>query len=570
MIIFSKLRYKNFLSTGNTWIEIDFCANSKTLIVGKNGAGKSQMIDALTFALYGKAFRKINLSQLVNSINQKRTLVELEFKIGSTKYKIVRGILPAKFEIYVNGKLKPQDAGIKDYQRFLENNILKMNEKTFRQIVVLGSTSYVPFMRLTAADRRMVVENLLDIQIFSVMNFLIRTKINTLTDEFKDVTSELKLLDNTLELKKQHIEEQKANVVEKIEANIAEIKLLKDKIAGYEQEKKTLDSEVLGLSRILAEQKTVKEKRSKIREFRSLIQRNRDKFVKEVEFFETATECPKCLQQIDVDFKHDHICKTKEKMSKAEEGLNKAEEEIEKLDEQINNIEQIIKDIQNKEKRIVYLLSEIVSIEAYIKKLVSENEQIVALRQTKLDDSELFKIQEQIDDQVEKKNGLNQKGYYYSIIIDMLKDGGIKTKIIRTYLPIINKLIRKYLDIMEFNIDFTFDESFNETISDRKRELHTYFSLSEGEKMRVDLCLLFTWRELTRLKNSAATNLLIFDEIGDSSLDSEGFDAFMKIIGETSKNQNVFIISHKGDIMSDKFTNIISFEKKGEFTEMVV
>jgi len=568
MIIFESVQYKNFLSTGNKFIKIKLNQNDKTLIIGKNGAGKSQLIDALTFALYGKAFRKINLGQLVNSINQKKAVVELRFSIGSMKYKIVRGITPAKFEIWINGNLKLQESSLKDYQRFLENNILKMNEKTFRQIVVLGSTSYVPFMRLSAADRRTVIEDLLDIQVFSIMNFLTKTKLNVIGDDYKGVQSELRILNNSLELKKEHFESMKNKSIERIDANNTEIKFLNDKMDDFQQKNDENEVSVRSFRMDIADSDTVINNKNKIKNFNSQIKRNKGKFIQEADFFMNNESCPKCKQDIDNDFKNNHLCDIKGKIENAEKGLVAAKTELDKLSVRIDHINETLSKISLVEKDIITNNSEITSIDAYIKKLIDDNKDLLNSDNNSFDESEIGVIKDDIDKYSGKRDKLTSQSFYYSTIVEMLKDGGIKTRIIKSYIPIINKLIRKYFDIMEFGIDFTFDESFNESISDRKRDKHTYFSFSEGEKMRIDLCLLFTWRELTRLRNSAATNLLIFDEIGDSSLDDSGFEVFMKIINESAKNQNVFIISHKGDIMADKFRNVISFEKVGNFTEM--
>lgn len=568
MITFESVKYKNFLSTGNKFISIILNKNDKTLIVGKNGAGKSQLIDALTFALYGKAFRKINLGQLVNSINQKKAVVELKFSIGSMKYRIVRGISPAKFEIYINDNLKPQDSSIKDYQRFLENSILQMSEKTFRQIVVLGSTSYVPFMRLSAADRRTVIEDLLDIQVFSIMNFLTKTRMNVVGDEYKEVQNELRILNNSLELKKKHLEDMKNKSIERIDANNKEIKFLNEKIETFKDNNDNINTTIGEMRTDIADGNNTIEKRDKINSFHTQIKRNKNKFASEINFFENNEQCPKCKQDIDSDFKEEHLCSIKDKIINAEKGLKAATTELDSLNGRIKYINDILDDIIEKEREIITNDSEITSIEAYIKKLIADNKDLLNADNNFFDESEIDEINDELDKYKGKRDNLTSRAFYYSTIVEMLKDGGIKTRIIKSYIPIINKLIRKYFDIMEFGIDFTFDESFSESISDRKRDKHTYFSFSEGEKMRIDLCLLFTWRELTRLRNSAATNLLIFDEIGDSSLDDSGFEVFMKIINESAKNQNVFIISHKGDVMADKFRNVISFEKVGNFTEM--
>lgn len=568
MIIFNKIRYKNILSTGNKFVEINLNKNPTTLIIGKNGSGKSQMIDALTFALYGKAFRKIILAQLVNSINKKKLVVELEFTIGTTNFKIERGLYPATFKIYIDNVLKKQEAAYKDYQKYLENNILKMSEKTFRQIVVLGSTSYIPFMRLTTGDRRLVVEDLMDIQVFSLMNFIIKNRTSNIEDKYNEVLNNLKILNNSLELKKQHLKEMKGKTVEQIEDNNIEIEKNNNRINDIKKNIDDIRSEIKLLSNNIIDKKELENSKSKIDGFRIQIKSNIDKYDKRINFLKDSTHCPTCEQQIEESFKVNHICETNKKKDISLSGLTKARNEINKITSKLNDIQNILISIQGKEKDIYKLNGELSTLNTHISKLISDNKKLIGIDNSFFDESVLDDIVKEINKYKEERNNKSSDLYYYSIIIELLKDSGIKSKIIRSYLPIINKLIRKYLDILEFNIDFRFDESFTETIISRNRYNFSYANFSEGEKMRIDLCLLFTWRELSRLRNSAATNILIFDEIGDSSLDSEGFEAFMKIIDESAKNQNVFIISHKGDIMTDKFRDVIRFDKVGNFTEI--
>lgn len=568
MIIFKTIEYKNILSVGNISHKINFIKTNQSLIIGKNGSGKSTLLDALIFVLYGKAFRKIKLDQLVNSINRHGLHVTLEFQIGNTEYRVIRGVKPDIFEIWVNGKLKPQEAAKKDYQKFLESNILKMSETTFRQIVILGSTSYVPFMRLNPGSRREIIENLLDIRVYGLMNAILKNRTYYLSQEYKDVVGELKLLKNESEITSRHIKKlmdqtstNKSRIEEKIAQSMAENVLLEDNIK--EQTDRLLNADKI---------KVLKEETEKsLGQFailQSQINSNLVSNRKSLEFFRDNSLCPTCKQDIEEGLKEDKIAHHGNSVKKFEEGLTKIEETIKKAESKFSSLENDIKKFKRIGENISALRYDISTNDNMMKeweKQLTLNEEDIDIEDDK---RRIIELKEEISKKTKTRNKLSDTGKYYSAIVDMLKDSGIKTSIINSYLPFINKLIRKYLDILEFNVDFRFDEKFNEVMKSRHRDKFSYGNFSEGEKMRIDLALLFVWRELARKRNSAATNLLIMDEIGDSSLDSDGFESFMKIIGEDKTEQNIFIISHKGDIMSDKFTTIYNFTKRNNFSEM--
>lgn len=567
MIVFEKVTYKNLLSVGKQPIEIDLQKNNLTLIVGMNGAGKSQNIDAIFFALYGKPFRKIKKEQMVNSVNRKALLVELEFSSGNTQYKVVRGITPVKFEIWVNGKLKDQNGASKDYQNYLENNILKMSEKTFRQIIVLGSTSYVPFMRLTAADRRKVVEDLLDIGLFSTMNGVVKTRVSTLTDSHRDATTRLNVLNTTMTLKEKHAEETrlrasgevsrkesaKANLIRQVDEAVKILRVL------------TTDREVLTAR--ITDQSQVAATHKQLSEYGATFQRGIRKYEKEKDFFNANSKCPTCFQQISEDFKDVGKTHADKEIGKLQEGLGQLENETKKTITRLEEIEKVLVKLQVNSRRSMECQSGIQSDNKMIASLDEDIKRFNSI-ETSENDEEMKLLKIEIDTIKSQLSELNTQGRHYSILVEMMKDGGIKTKIVKSYLPLINRLIKKYLGILDFAIDFRFDQEFNEQIKSRNRDIYSYANFSEGEKLRIDLCLLFTWREIARNKNSASCNLLWFDEIGDSSLDSNGFDSFLKIINQSQEDQNIFIISHKGDILADKFDNILTFQKRGLFTEM--
>lgn len=567
MIIFEKIKYKNILSVGNQFIEIDLAGHDKTLITGKNGQGKSLLADALCFALYGKAFRKIKKDQMVNSVNKKKLVVELEFSIGPNKYKIIRGVAPSVFKVYINGKLKNQDASVKDYQSYLEQYILGMSEKTFRQIVILGSTAFVPFMKLNTGDRRAVVENLLDIQIFSFMNQIIKGRVSTLTTAFDEIQNQLSILNNSLHLKETHLEELREKDASKVEENNTLISEYAARIDSAGADIIKAQGLINTLMSEIGDETVLRGKLSKLQGFKGTITNNVKKLNKDIAFFENNDVCPTCTQDITQDIKDSHIKDRNDKIENVSAGLSELESEIGKIETSLTQVTDALREVAEHEKLITELRSTNNHLEESIQRLENENASMQEENDTADKEKDIEDIKTQIEELVGKRDELVKKGNYFAVLSEMIKDGGIKTKIIKTYIPVINILIKKYLGVLDFPVDFSFDESFSETIKSRNRDIFSYANFSEGEKLRIDLCLLFTWREVARLKNSASTNLILFDEIGSNSLDVDGLDAFMRIISKEEK-QNVFVISHNAAI-NDKFSKILHFEKKGYFTQLI-
>jgi len=570
MIIFKKCRWKNFLSTGNSFTEVDLNQSTNTLIIGQNGAGKSTILDALTFGLFGKPFRKINKPQLLNSINNSNCVVEIEFSIGKKEYKIIRGIKPNVFEIYCNNVLVNQDAKAKDYQEHLEKFILKWNLKAFTQIVVLGSASFVPFMQLTPADRRTIIEDLLDIQIFSSMNNIVKNKISAIKDSQKDYEYQIKLINEKIQLQKQNLEEHRKNFESEIQ------KKKEEGIKNQEfVEKTTRDIELIQkhieqLQNSISDEKNIHSKSTKIVTLQSKLSDNIKKLNKEIDFFEKNNDCPTCHQIITHDTKTNHITTKKDKIQEIDVASEKLSDELNKLHSRLDQIQKIQKHINEHNSEVVKLNTQIFSVNKYNIKLIEE---IKSLEQntffTENDNEKLKTLNDELKNAETNGNELSVQKQYHEFAATLLKDTGIKTKIIKQYLPIMNKLINKYLTAMDFFVNFNLNENFEETIKSRHRDVFSYASFSEGEKMRIDLALLFTWRQIAKLKNSTNTNLLILDEVFDSSLDGVGTEEFMKLLNTLDNNTNVFVISHKGDQLFDKFRSVIRFEKKNNFSQVV-
>lgn len=564
---FYSVRYKNILSTGNAWTEIQLDKSKSTLIVGENGAGKSTMLDAICFALYGKPFRKINKPQLVNSINQKGMEVEVNFRTGGKDYKIKRGIKPNIFEIWRGPELINQDAAARDYQTYLEENILKMNYKSFGQIVVLGSSTFVPFMQLPAGQRREVIEDLLDIQIFTNMNVLLKEKVSQNKSEIQEIKYDMDLLKNKIDSAIEHnasIREMKEDEVKRIKERVRE------SLSYIEEETRhitELENDVSKLYDSIQDKETVTEKYSTCQELISQMTIKKNKLVKDNNFFSQNDDCPTCRQDIDEQFKQSTIDTNTEKLDQIDDGLEKMAEKVSKYKTRLNEISDIEtkitqKNITIQEHRANIKLTKN-TLNSIKKDLEKAEEEVEAIDTKKIRDLEeelkSYRIKE--EQLINHKEILNVTG-------TMLKDGGIKTRIIKQYVPVMNKLINKYLASMDFFVDFQLDESFSETIKSRFRDVFSYASFSEGEKLRIDLALLFTWRAVSKLRNSVSTNLLIMDEIMDSSLDNAGTEEFLKIINELTEDSNIFIISHKGDQLYDKFENIIKFKKEKNFSIM--
>jgi len=570
MITFKKCRWKNFLSTGNSFTEIDLNRSTNTLIIGQNGAGKSTILDALTFGLFGKPFRKINKPQLMNSINNSNCVVEIEFSIGKKEYKVVRGIKPNVFEIYCNNVLVNQDAKAKDYQEHLEKFILKWNMKAFTQIVVLGSASFVPFMQLTPSDRRTIIEDLLDIEIFSSMNNIVKTKISSIKDTQKDYEYQIKLISEKIELQKQNLEEHRKNFESEIQKKKEEGIKNQDFIEKATKDIELIQKHIEQLQNKISDEKAVHSKSTKIITLQSKLSDNTKKLNKEIEFFQNNDDCPTCHQIITEDTKTSHITNKKEKIQEIDIASKKLSDELDKLYSRLDQIEKMQKHINEHNSEVVKLNTQILSANKYNTKLIQE---IKSLEQNTLfkenDNEKLKTLNDELKVVETNANELSVQKQYHEFAATLLKDTGIKTKIIKQYLPIMNKLINKYLTAMDFFVNFNLNENFEETIKSRHRDVFSYASFSEGEKMRIDLALLFTWRQIAKLKNSTNTNLLILDEVFDSSLDGVGTEEFMKLLNTLDNNTNVFVISHKGDQLFDKFRSVIRFEKKNNFSQVV-
>ena len=568
MIHFENVRWKNFLSTGNNFTEIQLNRNSTTLIIGENGAGKSTILDALCFGLFGKPFRNINKPQLLNSVNGSAALVEVEFRVGTKKVLIRRGIKPNIFEIHVNGKLYNQDANSRDYQKYLEQQILKLNYRSFTQVVILGSSTFIPFMQLKSKQRREVVEEILDIQIFSLMNMILKIQLKTIVDDIREVDYQYNLTKEKITLQEKYIDEMFMH----------KEKLIQDKtslIGGNEEEifKKSLDiknhnENNIELLNQITDNDSVNTKHSKLKDIQSQLKEKHRAHTKLVGFFESNEDCPTCQQHIDEVFKNDIIDKKQGEADRVNNGLKELKDELHKVISRQNNIKDITDKIRENEVHVAKENNSLIQLEKFNATLQSEIDQLIAGEINKGDHNKLDELKETLSGFDMHKSKLCEDKTYAEAARNMLQDTGIKTKVIKQYLPIMNRLINTYLTSMEFYVNFTLNESFEETIKSRYRDEFTYDSFSEGEKMRIDLALLFTWRAVAKMKNSTNTNLLILDEIFDSSLDGTGTDEFLKILN-TLGDENVFVISHKQDALADKFRSTIKFEKVKNFSHVV-
>ena len=568
MIIFKTVRWKNFLSTGNNFTEIQLDKDSTTLIIGENGAGKSTILDALCFGLFGKAFRSINKMQLVNTVNGSSALVEVEFSIGSKKLKVIRGIKPNIFEIYIDGKMYNQDANAKDYQKYLEQQILKLNYRSFTQVVILGSSTFVPFMQLKARHRRDVVEEILDIQIFSLMNMIVKQKLKTIDEEYKEVEHKYNLVEQEVILKEKYIEDIKENkrklLAEKrnlISGNEEEVFKKKAKIKDFENDVKSMHKKIENST-------DIEDRYNKLKDIHSQLKEKHRTHTRFIGFFEKNEDCPTCQQHIDETFKKGMIDTENSKSEKLTSGMEELLEELKSAESKIVTIKEVNKNIQSCNVEIAKENSSIGQLEIFNMTLYNEVDHLENGNVGDNDINEIEKLKESLSDLLKAKSNLREERIYDEASRSMLQDTGIKTKIIKQYLPVMNKLINTYLTSMEFYVNFTLDENFEETIKSRYRDDFSYSSFSEGEKMRIDLALLFTWRAVAKMKNSTNTNLLILDEIFDSSLDGTGTDEFLKILN-TLGDENVFVISHKQDQLVDKFRNTIKFEKIKNFSHAV-
>ena len=569
MIYFKKLRWRNFLSTGNQFIEVDLAKSASTLIIGSNGSGKSTLLDALCFSLFNRPFRTIKKEQLVNTINNNDCEIEVEFETNGKQYKVKRGIKPNVFEIYCNNVLINQDASNVDYQNMLEQNILKCNYRAFCQVVILGSSSYEPFMHLRARYRREVVEEILDIRVFSHMDLLLRHKQGELSKAVTDVRHKFDLMTEKYELQKNHFEQIQKRDNTDITDKREQLEQNETYNKQYSQQLQNLNEKIITTKVELEDKPRHDQKANQLAKLEAKIETNLLNHKKTLEFFEKNETCPTCTQQIDKSFKDQKCQHEKNTISKLESGLKELLNEIIKTETQVNEMNAVSQKISDINLEVAKIQTSLESIDKHTK-VIHEEMQILSNQNGSLDKikEELRNLQEQLRISKVELDKVQEEKNYVDILREILNDKGAKARIIKKYLPIMNALINKYLQSMDFFINFNLDEEFNETIKSRYRDEFVYNNFSEGEKMRIDLALLFTWRDIARMKNSTNTNLLLLDEIFDSSLDGQGTDDFFKIL-KALPNENVFIISHKGDIMFDKFTHIVKYEKDQNFTRLV-
>ena len=571
MIIFKKISWSNFLSTGDAPTTVFFDRSLTTLIIGENGSGKSTILDALTFVLFGKAFRNINKSQLVNTINEKRLLVTIDFSIGNKEFTVRRGVKPNIFEVLQDGKMLDQLANNRDYQEYLEKVILKLNYKSFTQIVVLGSSTFEPFMQLKQSDRRTIVEDLLDIQIFSSMNTLLKVKNSELKTTISDNENKRDLNVSKTKMQKSYIERLTKDNQSDVLKKQTDISTFEDQKTFAVESLTTYHNEIETLSSKLISEDNVQTKNSEFTNLQNQIEVKLKQDQKEVKFYEKNSTCSTCKQLIDDEFKKEKITSLSTSIEEKEQGLGKISTEIGQLKIQIEKFRNIGRQISEKNSQLAVTKSKIESLDINIERAKKDIDELKNKKE--LDNSELNVLQLLESELVELKNNYEEQcntKQLYGYAHELLRDSGIKTKIIRQYVPIINKYVNKYLNELEFLINFSIDENFNETIRSQYRDEFSYSSFSEGEKMRIDLALLFTWRMVAKLKNSVNTNLLVLDEVFDSSLDADGTEAFLKILNSLDEKTNVFVISHKGEILYDKFRSTIKFIKEKQFSKIEV
>ncbi len=568
MIIFQKIRYKNFLSTGNNFTEIDILRHKTTLIVGQNGAGKSTMLDAISFALFGKPHRNINKPQLINSINNKQCVVEVEFKVGAAQFKVVRGIKPGIFEIWKNGEMINQSSHAKEYQRILEQNILKLNHKSFHQVVVLGSSNFVPFMQLNPHNRRNVIEDLLDIGVFSKMNQILKEEANSIKDNLKDLAYQIDLSKNKVDTQKKYINDVKKITNEAITYKETQISTKRKEIEDLESENNELSIEIdRNQDGIEAELKKLHERKQSLLQYSAQFRQQMATVAKDAKFYEDHESCPTCDQDIGSELRSEKMDQAKSKAKELQSAMGKLTEESTQVESSISDTNDALSEIRNKQSSLHSNIQQINRLQSEIGNLREDiaGSAVADLREA---EEELENIKSTLSDMTDSKMKMSETYSYKSAIAEMLKDTGIKTKIIKQYLPVMNKLINQYLQVLDFYVHFDLDEEFNETIRSRHRDAFGYDSFSEGEKQRIDLSLLFTWRQIAKMKNSVSTNLLMLDETFDSSLDHEGVENLLKILYTLGDDTNIFIISHKGDILDGKFENKIEFIKDKNFSRI--
>lgn len=568
-IVFTTIRFKNFLSSGNTMTEIALDQNKQTLIVGENGVGKSLLTEAITFALFNKPYRNINKPQLVNSINQKDLLVELDFSIGDEQYKVRRGIKPTVFEIYKNDKMIDQDADNRDYQQFFEESILKMSYKSFTQTVIMGTASFTPFMQLTAQNRRQVVEDLLDLQIFTTMNIILKSKINDVKNNIQSTQTAISILEEKIKLQKNHDIELTKNkstqidhLKEKIgilQADIDQLKLsITNKTEVVNQQVKSVETDI-----------KVKSKLDQYTGLKSQLQVKVQRFESEIKFFETNDQCPTCMQNITEQFKQQAIGERHPQKTELSDAIVQIAEKQKQAQEVYDNAIKLQSEVKALKKEIELLYNMITNKYNDIKQLEKEIDKLENPIDSSDNKIQLSVMQDQLQNQIKQYDQLNTDKTVFDTVGQLLKDTGIKAEIIKTYIPIINGYVNKYLEDMNFFVNFELNENFEEVIKSRHRDIFSYASFSEGEKLRLNLAIIFAWRAIAKIRSSATTNIIFFDEILDSSLDYDGIDMFFKIINDIGSDSNIFVISHKSD-MVDKFTNIIRVEKAKGFSKWIL
>ena len=568
MIVFKKIKYRNFLSTGNTPIEVDLRKSPTTLIIGQNGSGKSTLLDALCWALFNKPFRIIKKEQMINTINQSDCEVEIDFDVGTKQYKVKRGVKPNLFEIYCNGQLIDQNASNIDYQKYLERNIMKLNYRSFIQVVILGSSLYEPFMKMKSRYRKEAVEEILDIKVFSHMDWMLRDQQGQLSKEILDVRHKCDLIETKYETELKHF-----NALSDLNTNDIDIKkeqLEKNNKANetYTLKVEELNKEINSIKDELQKKEEVDNKLKQLLKMETKIEHNLHGHKKNLDFFQENDNCPTCTQKLEPEFRGEKIAYEKGKVTVLEDGVKKLNGEVTKMEEKVNHFGAISKKLSDLYVDIAKVNTSLEEMNSYSDRIHKE----ISMLENKQTDSkkiatDLQQLKEELENvKVERDRVTNEKKYV-DVLREVLSDKGARGHIIKKYIPIINGLINQYLQAMDFFVSFHLDEEFNETVKSRHRDTFNYNSFSEGEKLRIDLALLFTWRTIAKMKNSVNTNLLILDEIFDSSLDAQGTDDFFKIINKLN-NENIFIISHKGDIMFDKFTNIMKFEKYKNFTRL--
>ncbi len=571
MINFKKIRYKNLLSSGNTFTSIELDRAQTTLIVGDNGAGKSTLLDALCFALYGKGFRNLKKDLLVNSINSKELICEVEFHIGRKKYKVIRGAKPNRFELYVNDTLINQDATMRDYQEHLEKNILKMSYRSFTQVAVLGSANFTPFMQLKSVERRRLVEDLLDISIFSTMQDILKKKVTQHNIDVRETNHEIELLEERINGLNEQVNLLQRNRDKKIQKYEGTITETQDNIEKVMRDVGLENKEIDKKKKLISNKKTNEDRLTETLDIERQLEQARAKADQDVLFYQENDDCPTCKQGLDDEHKKKHIKERKAKSNEIKTALNDITKTIDLCHDEIQRINLIQDDIEELQRKIGLHQTEILSNQKYIDKL---NQEIKDLQNENSGDAnvhdKLTTSEDDLDALHTKKQSLTDRQHYFDLATTLLRDQGVRQRIIKQYVPVMNKMINKYLANLEFYVGFELNESFEETIKSRFRDVFKYDNFSQGEKMRIDLALLFTWRAVARIKNSVNTNILILDEVFDSSLDSQGTDDFLKLLNSLNEKTNAFIISHKGDQLYDKFEEVIHFEKYKNFSRIAI